>query len=208
MLFKVTFSFSLSSPWRAASAILIFAMVEESSTGRMAKFCKYFCRCSSDILLKCASLFDNCSFSWTLKIYSECVFVLWQINLPNIDDHVAMLSAHCEHVRKLERDPSCAGSAMSPECPRKDWRGKSCWPHPRESGPEVVQGPGGVTASPTLLGPVLVQSQQNYLKLLTVRYFGSSQGFCPKTLPRGKASMKMNVWPQCVPKRSSETMLN
>jgi len=47
--------------------------------------------------------------------------------------------------------------------------------HPRESSLEVVQGPGGVTTSPTLLGPVLVWSQQNYLKLLLiVRYFGSS----------------------------------
>jgi len=42
--------------------------------------------------------------------------------------------------------------------------------HPRESGPEVVQGPGGMTKS-LLLGPVLVWSQQNYLRLLlTVRY--------------------------------------
>ena len=47
--------------------------------------------------------------------------------------------------------------------------------HPRESGPKVVQGPGGVTAPPTLLGPVLVWSQQNYLRfLLIARYFGSS----------------------------------
>jgi len=35
-------------------------------------------------------------------------------------------------------------------------------PHPRESGPEVVQGPGGVTTSPTLLGHVLMWSQQNH----------------------------------------------
>jgi len=47
--------------------------------------------------------------------------------------------------------------------------------HPRENGPKVVQGPGGVTTSPTLLGAVLVWSQQNYLRLLLiVRYFGSS----------------------------------
>jgi len=43
--------------------------------------------------------------------------------------------------------------------------------HPRESGPEVVQGPGGMTTSLMLLGPVLVWSQQNCLRLLlTVRY--------------------------------------
>jgi len=59
--------------------------------------------------------------------------------------------------------------------PRKNSGGKSCWLHPRESGPEVVQGPGGVTTSPTLLGLVLVWSQQNYLRLLlTVRYFVST----------------------------------
>jgi len=47
--------------------------------------------------------------------------------------------------------------------------------HPRESGPEVVQGPDGVTTSPSLHGPVLLWSQQNYLTLLLiVRYFASS----------------------------------
>jgi len=47
--------------------------------------------------------------------------------------------------------------------------------HPQESGPKFVQGPGGVTASLTLLGTVLVWSQQNYLIfLLIVRYFESS----------------------------------
>jgi len=44
--------------------------------------------------------------------------------------------------------------------------------HPRENGPAVFQGPGGVTTSLTLLGPVLVRTQRNYLRLLlTVRYF-------------------------------------
>jgi len=46
--------------------------------------------------------------------------------------------------------------------------------HPRESGPNLVQGPGDVTTSPTLLGPILV-CQKNYLKfLLIVRHFMSS----------------------------------
>ena len=40
--------------------------------------------------------------------------------------------------------------------PRKDGRGKSCWLHPREIGPEVDQVPSGVVTSPTLLGPVVV----------------------------------------------------
>ena len=67
------------------------------------------------------------------------------------------------------------GHVSCPECRTKDWRGKSCWPHPVERGPEVVQGPGGVITSPTLHGPVLVLSQQTYLRLLsTVRYLESS----------------------------------
>jgi len=69
------------------------------------------------------------------------------------------------------RNHNYVSSAMYPEYPRKDWWGKSCWLNPRKIGPEVVQGPGGVTSSPTLLGPVFVWSQQNYLKLmLTVRF--------------------------------------
>ena len=66
------------------------------------------------------------------------------------------------------------GSAMCPESTRKDWRGTSCWLHRRESNREV-QGSGGVTTSPTLLGPVLVWTEGNYLRLLLiVRYFGST----------------------------------
>jgi len=34
----------------------------------------------------------------------------------------------------------------------KDWRGKSWVADPRESGPKIVQGPGGVNKSSTLLG--------------------------------------------------------
>ena len=44
------------------------------------------------------------------------------------------------------------GSVMCRECPRKGYlRSNSCWLHPRESDPEVVQGPGGVTTPPTSL---------------------------------------------------------
>ena len=65
--------------------------------------------------------------------------------------------------------------------------------HLRESGPEVVQGPGVLTTSPTLLGPVLVWSQQNYPGLLLiVRYFGSSWGCCPRESPKGKAGTKLS----------------
>ena len=47
--------------------------------------------------------------------------------------------------------------------------------HPRERDPDVVQGVGGMTTSPTLIGPDMVWSQQNYLRLLfVVRYFETS----------------------------------
>ena len=88
------------------------------------------------------------------------------------------------------RDHNYVSPAMYPECSTKDW---SCWLNPRENGAEVVQGLGGVTTSPTLFGPVLVWSQQNYPKLLlTVRYSKSSLGCCPATLPRRKTGMKTN----------------
>ena len=60
------------------------------------------------------------------------------------------------------------------DCPRKYWRGKPCWLHPREIGPKVNQGPGGVITLPTLLGPVLVRREKIYQRLfLTARYFQS-----------------------------------
>jgi len=61
--------------------------------------------------------------------------------------------------------------------------------HQRQSGPKFVQGPGDVTTSPTLLGPVLVWSQQNYLKLLLiVRYSGAPRAAALATLPKEKAA--------------------
>ena len=59
---------------------------------------------------------------------------------------------------------------------------------PTEKRPDVVQGLDGVTASPTLLGPVLVWSQQNYLRLLlTVRYSKFSYGCCLRNPPERKS---------------------
>ena len=73
--------------------------------------------------------------------------------------------------------------------PRKEWRTKSFkfQSTPTESCSKFDQGPGGATTSPTLLGPVLVWSQQNYLRLLLiVRYFGSSWGCCLCDSPQWK----------------------
>ena len=65
------------------------------------------------------------------------------------------------------RDPNYRPCVQN--VPGKNFSGYSL--HPRESGPKFVQRPGSVTISPTLLGPVLVWSQQNYLiLLLIVRY--------------------------------------
>jgi len=51
--------------------------------------------------------------------------------------------------------------AMCLKCPRKCWRSKSCWLQPQERYSEIVQqGPGGVTTSPTFLGPVDVETRQ------------------------------------------------
>jgi len=101
------------------------------------------------------------------------------------------MSSHC----LKSRDPSYVGSAMWPKCLRKNRWGKSCWLHTQESGPEVDQGPGGGTTSPTLLGPVLMWIQQNYLKsLLTVKYLESCLGCCPSDPPQRKAGMKMNEY--------------
>jgi len=77
--------------------------------------------------------------------------------------------------------------------PNENWQGNRCLLNPRGSDLDVVQGLDGVTASPTLLGPVLVWSQQNYLNLLlTMRYSKFFYGSCPTTFLRGEAGIKMN----------------
>jgi len=68
-----------------------------------------------------------------------------------------------------------SSESRDPEFTKMDWRGMICWLHPRESGPDIDQGPGGMIASPTLFGPVLVGSQlKDMALLLTVRYFEST----------------------------------
>jgi len=58
-----------------------------------------------------------------------------------------------------------------------------------ESGPEVVQGAGGETVFPTLLGPAAVWGRQNLRLLLIVRYFKPSFA-APAPLTRGKTLWK------------------
>ena len=70
-------------------------------------------------------------------------------------------SPECRTTSPIWENTTKVSWAMYPECPTKDWWGKPCWLNPWERDPDVVQGLDGVTASPTLLGPVLVWSQQN-----------------------------------------------
>jgi len=76
-----------------------------------------------------------------------------------------------------------------------------CSLHSRENGPKFVQGPGGVTASPTLLDPVLVWSQQIYMRLLLIReVFRVILGLLPtrlSTKKRGEPKLG-NEW-MCTP---------
>jgi len=80
---------------------------------------------------------------------------LWRVHGMTMRDKVRA----CETRRALNvesllrsRQLSYDRSAMCPECPRKNRRGEPSWLHPRESGPEVDQGPGDViTSSPCLV---------------------------------------------------------
>ena len=79
-----------------------------------------------------------------------------------------------------KRDPCYVGPTICPECPKNDWRGKSCWLHLQESGPEALKSPGSVSKSPILLDP--------YLRLLLiVRYFEFSEGCCLCNPPKRKS---------------------
>ena len=92
------------------------------------------------------------------------------------------------------RDRSYVGSAMCSECPKKDRRGKSCWLHPRESAPDIDQWPGGVTASPTLLGPVLCgASRASWDFCLSGGISSPPRTATPTTLPAGQSGRE-NEW--------------
>ena len=84
-------------------------------------------------------------------------FAAVKFALPWMSNHFSWLREH-----------NYVSSSRYPEWPIEDWWGKPCWLNRRESEPEVVQGQGGVTASSTLLGPVLVWSQQTTLSEIAV----------------------------------------
>lgn len=68
---------------------------------------------------------------------------------PSCEIHKAMNVK--ARLLRIERSCNYVGLTMCPQCPRKDGRGQSCCMHPREIGPEVVQGSGGVTKSANCL---------------------------------------------------------
>jgi len=57
-------------------------------------------------------------------------------------------------IRKSWMSSHFFNESRDPESPRKDWRGKSCWLFPQESGPKIVQGTCGVATAKILLGLV------------------------------------------------------
>jgi len=96
------------------------------------------------------------------------------------------------HFSSESRDPSYVGLTMWPESSRKDCRGMSSWLHPRESVPEVVQGPGGVITPQKLLSFVLVWSHQNYQRLKNREVFRVLRVAASETLSRWKGHK--NEW--------------
>ena len=142
---------------------------------------------------KCIALKKKlcCDFSapghWAPLVTPWCDTSRQSPQLWNSQSPEYRTTSNCENTTEVS-------SAMYPECPKKDCWGKPCRLNPRESDPDAVQGLGGVTASPTLLGPILVWSQQNYLKLLlTVRYSKFSYGCCPRNAPLRKSGHE-NEW--------------
>jgi len=92
------------------------------------------------------------------------------------------------------KDPSYDCVAKWPECPKKEWQCESCWPHSRESIPEVDKGRGSVIASQILLGR---------LDVVPIRYCWTLWG---NSRPLGDATLKgkekvwkwMNVSIKCI----------
>jgi len=77
---------------------------------------------------------------------------------------------------------------MFPECPKNGCLGDSFLLYPRESDPEVVQGPGSLTMLSTLLGTVLRAEPAKLTWVAeTVKFFESTcRSGDPASLPRIK----------------------
>jgi len=140
---------SLAEP--AGFSVLL--MVPESLFGHLSKL--DFFRCSREYFYSatlvptlirrprhCAPFVTPLVWHFTTK----CVAV--KFAEPWMPNHFSELRDH-----NLVRQCRPISSAMYPECSTKDWLGKSCWLNPWKNGSVVVQGLGGVIASPTTLFP-------------------------------------------------------
>ena len=148
----------------------------------------------------------NMNLRWRLKEYCQ------KNKQQRRDNCLRVLSVSLrdkEHMSEIRKARWCQATSPNREIPpmlvrpcvqnvsekNGELSPSGCSQYPRESSPEVVHWPGGVTTSPTLLGPVLVWSEQNYLRLLLiVRYFGSSLGYFSRDSPQGRAGTKMSEW--------------
>jgi len=192
--------------------VSFFALLSQNGSFQTPQSCHFLNRSLFPSFLMVMNL-----LSWLKIYYLECKQQKWDFcekstvwNFAtksvgvNFDVPVSWMSSYFSETR----DPSYIGSAMCPECPTNDWRGKVCWLNPWESGWELVQGPGGMSTFTSLLGYILVWSQQIYLRLLlTVRCFAYSWGCChPNQRKCGHESEWMNkvynanIWRNCLKK--------
>jgi len=95
------------------------------------------------------------------------------------------------------RDPSYVSLAMYPKCLRKEWRTKSfrLQSIPTGSGRKFVQGPGGVTTSPTLhVSSWGGASRTIWNCCWSWSISGPPRTAAPATLHKGKLGTKMSKW--------------
>ena len=118
---------------------------------------------------------------WLKECYLRCKRQSWDFCE---DFTVCQFTTNCAAVKFAKpwisshffetRDPSYVGSAMCPECPTKDWQGKSCWLHPGKAAQRSSKDQVELLHRLPCLFPVSVRSQRNYLRLLlTIGYFES-----------------------------------
>jgi len=89
------------------------------------------------------------------------------------------------------RDLSYVGSAVCPEWPTKDWRGKFLLATPTRKQPYFVQQLGGLTTSSTLFSPVCVELAVLSEIAVDLEVFWVSGGCSPRPSPEEKRVWKL-----------------
>ena len=158
---------------------------------------------SSPVVMKCRwRLTEYCQKNkWQRWDISE-EFSMWHFvtKSTGLKSVKSGMSSHFSE----SRDPSYVSSAMCSEYPRKDWRSKSfgLQSTPTRKRLRGRRRTGGVTTFPTLLGPVFMWSQQNYLRfLLIATYFGPSCGWRPRVSPERKSGHENEKMNECEAQR-------